>query len=158
MHDATPTPEISFRTAVIADLPAIVQLLADDQLGANRERLGHELASGYRDGFDAISADPNQNLVVGEVNGLLVGCMQISFIPGISHAGAWRGQIEAVRIRASHRGLGLGEQMMHFAIQQCRDRRCRIVQLTTNKVRADAQRFYARLGFKASHEGMKLEL
>jgi ribosomal protein S18 acetylase RimI-like enzyme len=158
MPEATPIPALCFRTAVSADLPGIVALLAEDQLGADRERIGDVLAPGYRAGFDAIASDPNQSLMVGELDGLLVGCLQITFIPGISHVGAWRGQIEAVRVRASHRGRGLGEQMMRQAIQMCRDRRCRIVQLTTNKVRTEAQRFYGRLGFKASHEGMKLDL
>ena len=147
--------EATFRRATAADLPAIVALLADDVLGAARERPGDPA---YDAAMAAIAADANQLLAVADLGGRIVGCMQISFIPGISHRGAWRGQIESVRIGADQRGSGLGRRMMDWAMEQCRARGCRLVQLTTDKSRADARRFYESLGFVASHEGMKRTL
>ena len=144
-----------FRAATAADVPAIIALLADDVLGAARERPGDPA---YDAAFAAIAADPNQLLAVAEVGGRIVGCLQLTFIPGISHRGAWRGQIESVRIGADQRGSGLGRRMMVWAMDQCRARGCRLVQLTTDKSRADAKRFYETLGFVASHEGMKIIL
>ncbi|MBR0653098.1 GNAT family N-acetyltransferase [Roseomonas terrae] len=145
----------AFRRATSADLPAIVALLADDVLGAARERPGDPA---YDDAFAAIDADPNQFLAVVEDGGRMIGCLQLSFIPGLSRMGLWRGQIESVRIAASHRGAGLGRRMFEWAIEQCRVRGCGLVQLTTDKARPDARRFYESLGFAASHEGMKLSL
>ncbi len=133
-------------------------MLADDALGAARENAGLPLARGYMDGFAAISADPNQLLVVAERDGAVIGTLQLTFIPGLSHQGAWRGQVEAVRIAAAARGQGLGEAMMGWAIAACRARGCRMVQLTTNIARTDAHRFYERLGFRRSHHGYKLDL
>lgn len=153
----TDTP-ITFRPATESDLPAIVAMLADDALGAAREDTSEPLAPGYRAAFAAIAADPNQMLVVGERDGAVVATMQLSFLPGLSHKGAWRGQVEAVRVAGALRGHGIGEAMMAWAIARCRDRGCRQVQLTTDKSRKAAHRFYERLGFKASHEGMKLVL
>lgn len=144
-----------FRRATAADLPAIVALLADDVLGAARENPGDPA---YDAAMAAIAADANQLLAVADLGGRIVGCMQITFIPGISHRGAWRGQIESVRIGADQRGSGLGRRMMDWAIEQCRARGCRMVQLTTDKSRTDARRFYESLGFVASHEGMKRAL
>ncbi|MEO3472164.1 GNAT family N-acetyltransferase [Roseomonas sp. CAU 1739] len=141
-----------FRAATAADVPAIVALLADDVLGAARENPGDPA---YDAAFAAIAADTNQLLAVAEVGGRLVGCLQLTFIPGISHRGAWRGQVESVRIAADQRGSGLGRQMMDWVMEQCRARGCRLVQLTTDKSRGDAKRFYESLGFVASHEGMK---
>ena len=144
-----------FRRAIATDLPAIVALLADDVLGAARERPGDPA---YDAAFAAIAADANQLLAVADLGGRIVGCLQVTFIPGISHRGAWRGQIESVRIGADQRGSGLGRRMMDWAIEQCRARGCRMVQLTTDKSRTDARRFYESLGFVASHEGMKRAL
>jgi GNAT superfamily N-acetyltransferase len=150
--------EATFRRARTEDLPAIIALLADDGLGAGREDASLPLAQSYRDAFAAIDADPNQLLAVVEDAGVVVGTLQLSFIPGLSHKGAWRGQVESVRVAASQRGTGLGQRMFEWAIATCRARGCRMVQLTTDKSRTDAHRFYARLGFTASHEGFKLKL
>lgn len=143
------------RRATTADLEAIIALLADDMLGAARERPGDPA---YAAAFAAIEADPNQFLAVVEEAGRVVGCLQLSFIPGLSRLGMWRGQIESVRIAASHRGAGLGRRMFEWAIETCRARGCGLVQLTTDKARPDARRFYESLGFSASHEGMKRAL
>jgi GNAT superfamily N-acetyltransferase len=149
---------MNFRAATAEDLPAILAMLIDDELGKLREDPGTPLNPAYLAAFEAITRDPNQLLAVADRDGQVVGCFQLSFLPGLSHRGAWRGQIEGVRIAASERGSGLGKAMMEWAIAQCRARGCRMVQLTTDKRRHDAHRFYARLGFVASHEGMKLEL
>lgn len=147
--------DVTMRTAVAADLPAILRLLADDPLGKARETAVDE---SYQAAFAAIAADPNHEMVVAELDGRVVGCFQLSFIPGLSRRGAWRAQIESVRIDSALRGRGAGQAMMTWAIARARARGCALVQLTTDKRRPDAHRFYARLGFVASHEGMKLEL
>jgi len=151
-------PDLTFRRATAADLEDIVALLADDELGRKREDPDPPLNPRYIDAFAAIDADRNQFLAVVEESGDIVGCLQLSFIPGLSRLGLWRGQIESVRIASSRRGSGLGKRMFEWAIAECRRRRCEIVQLTTDKSRADARRFYEGLGFVASHEGMKLAL
>ena len=102
--------------------------------------------------------DPNHLLVVADKAGEVVGCLQLSFLPGLSRLGMWRGQIEGVRVASSQRGGGIGKAMMQWTIEECRKRGCGQVQLTTDKRRAGAHRFYEALGFKASHEGMKLSL
>ncbi|WP_265500150.1 GNAT family N-acetyltransferase [Paracoccus beibuensis] len=144
-----------FRRAVAADLPAIVALLADDPLGAARET--SDIAA-YRDAFASIDADPNQYLCVLEDSGRVIGTMQLTFIAGLSRRGARRGQIEAVRIHRDHRGSGLGRRMILWAIGRCRSEGCTMVQLTTDRSREDAHRFYDSLGFVASHLGYKLTL
>jgi GNAT superfamily N-acetyltransferase len=149
---------IQFRTARFDDVPAIVALLADDPLGSQRERTGTPLDACYVAAFRAIEADANQQLVVVCDGEDIVGTLQLSFIPGIARMGAWRGQIEAVRIAAHRRDSGLGQKMIEWAIDQCRARGCSLVQLTTDKSRADAHRFYEKLGFVASHEGYKRAL
>jgi GNAT superfamily N-acetyltransferase len=146
---------VIFRRATADDLPAIVALLADDVLGATRESPGDPA---YAAAFAAIDADANQLLAVAEQDGRILGCLQLTFLPGLSHRGAWRGQVESVRVAADQRGTGLGRRFLEWAIAQCRARGCRMVQLTTDKSRADARRFYESLGFTASHEGMKLAL
>lgn len=150
--------QISFRRAREADLPAIIALLADDELGRQREDNSHPLAESYRNAFKAIDADPNQFLAVATDDEILVGTLQLTFVPGLSRKGAWRGQIEAVRIAASRRSDGLGRQMFEWAIAECRARGCNLVQLTTDRGRPDAHRFYEQLGFEASHIGYKLAL
>lgn len=147
--------DMTMRTAEAADLPAILRLLADDPLGKNRETA---VEAPYQAAFAAIAADPKHEVVVAELDGQVVGCFQLSFIPGLSRRGAWRAQIESVRIDSALRGRGAGQAMMEWAIAKARARGCALVQLTTDKRRPDAHRFYARLGFVASHEGMKLEL
>lgn len=149
---------ISFRSATRADLTAIVALLHDDVLGSQREQAGDHLDSAYSRAFDAIAADPHQRLVVAELDGAIVGTLQLSFIPGLARGGAWRGQIEAVRIAAALRGSGAGQRMFEWAIAECRAHGCQLVQLTTDKQRPDAHRFYEKLGFVASHIGYKLAL
>ena len=149
---------IVFRTALLTDLPAIVALLADDELGSRRETVSVPLDERYLAAFRAIESDSNQRLVVGVDGETVTGTMQLSFIPGIARRGAWRGQIEAVRIAAPFRNAGIGQEMFEWAISECRTRGCSLVQLTTDKGRPDAHRFYEKLGFVASHEGYKLFL
>jgi ribosomal protein S18 acetylase RimI-like enzyme len=150
---------VTFRRALPSDLSAIVRLLHDDELGRTREIVSEPPHDAYVAAFAAIDADRNQFLAVAVRGGQdVVGCMQLTFIPGLSHLGQWRGQIESVRVAASHRGSGLGGRFFTWAIEQCRDRGCGIVQLTTNATRTDAQRFYERLGFVPSHTGYKLAL
>ncbi|WP_071797270.1 GNAT family N-acetyltransferase [Natronohydrobacter thiooxidans] len=146
-----------FRKAVETDLPAIVRLLADDQLGARRETDVTDLAP-YRHALHEISADRNQFLCVAERDGQVLGTLQLTFIPGLSRAGAKRGQIEAVRVARDHRNAGIGRAMLDWAIAQCRAQNCALVQLTTDRSRSDAHRFYDSLGFTASHLGYKLTL
>jgi GNAT superfamily N-acetyltransferase len=154
--DGIPAPAI--RRAARGDLTAIVALLADDPIGQTREDPGVPLNPRYRTAFDAIDADPNQVLAVADDGGIILGCLQITFIPSITRTGLWRGQIEGVRIAAARRGTGLGRIMLEWAIEQCRTHGCGLVQLTTDKSRPEARRFYESLGFTSSHEGMKRAL
>lgn len=144
-----------FRKAVRPDLEAVVRLLADDPLGAAREAQGDPR---YVAAFEAIDRDPNQLLLVAEDAGEIVGCLQLTFIPGVTRTGMWRGQIEGVRVARSQRGRGLGREMFLHAIEACRARGCGLVQLTTDAARDDAHAFYEALGFIPSHVGMKLAL
>lgn len=150
--------EATFRSATEADLPAIVALLSDDNLGETREDPTLPLNRRYMAAFAAIAADRNQYLAVVEADGAVVGCLQLSFIPNISRLGMWRGQIEGVRIAESHRGGGLGRRFIQWAVEMCGERGCGLVQLTSDKKRGDAIRFYESLGFTASHEGLKISL
>lgn len=144
------------RAATRDDLPAIIGLLADDVLGRARDYAVVDDA--YERAFAAIEADPRNLLAVADHDGEVVGCMQITYIPGLGRHGAERSLIEAVRVRSDRRGRGIGSELTTWAIDQARSRRCGLVQLTSDKTRTDAHRFYARLGFVASHEGMKLIL
>jgi GNAT superfamily N-acetyltransferase len=147
------------RRATIADVAPIVALLAADHLGATRESTDAADLAQYQRTFAAIDADPAHLLVVVTAkDGTIAGTMQLSFLPGLSRRGAFRAQIEGVRIHRDQRGSGLGAAMMHWAMAEARRRGCTLLQLTTDKSRADAHRFYERLGFVASHEGMKLAL
>ena len=148
-------PTVLARPALIDNLPAIVGLLAADVLGHGRENIGPSLHSDYFDAFEAIDDEPNQVFAVFKAEGIIIGCLQLSFIPGLSRQGAWRGQIESVRISSERRGDGLGQQMINWAIDTCRERGCRIIQLTSDKAREDAAEFYLALSFVASHEGSK---
>lgn len=150
---------IAFRTASAADLPAIVQLLYDDPNGRLREDPREPLAPSYIAAFTAIDADPNQELIVAESDGGgIVGTMQLSYLAGIAIRGSRRGQIESVRIAGDLRGQGLGGRMIDWAVERCRARGCRMVQLTSQLDRTDAHRFYERLGWTKSHAGFKLYL
>ena len=149
---------ISIRKAREADVAAIVAMLADDPLGQAREDAGPPLSKAYLDAFTAIDGDPNQFLAVMTDGDDVIGTLQVTFLAGLPLRGAWRGQIEAVRVASHRRGEGVGQRLLEWAIDKCRERGCRVVQLTTNKSRLDAHRFYERLGFKASHIGYKLEL
>jgi len=145
----------SLRRAAAADVPAIIELLVADRLGATRD--GGDPAP-YHRAFEVIDADPAQLLVVLSTGSSVVGTMQLTFIPGLARRGTLRAQIEAVRVHEAVRSLGLGGRMFEWAIAEARRRGCSLVQLTTDKSRADAHRFYDRLGFVASHEGYKLPL
>ena len=149
---------VLFRDAELADLPQIIALLADDDLGSRREAAGDPPAACYVAAFRAIRGDANQRLVVAEDGDRIVGTLQLSFIPGLSRQGATRGQIESVRIAASHRGSGLGQRLFDWALAACQARGCALVQLTSDKGRSDAHRFYERRGFVASHIGYKRAL
>ena len=150
---------IVLRNARTQDVAAIVDLLAADQLGTTRDgvRDDADLAA-YCAAFQAIDTDPAHLLLVAESAGEIVGTLQLSFLPGLARRGALRAQIEAVRVAGSVRGSGLGAAMMRWAIDEARRRGCAMVQLTSDKSRTDAHRFYSKLGFVASHEGMKLAL
>ena len=149
---------VELRRAKLEDLGAIVRLLADDQLGQAREETGAGAdLEPYSRAFELIDADPAQLLVVATAD-QVVGTMQLSFIPGLARRGTLRAQIEAVRIHSGYRSRGLGTAMFHWAFAEAQRRGCTLVQLTTDKTRADAHRFYSRLGFVASHDGLKMML
>jgi len=143
------------RQARREDVAAIVGMLADDQIGSTRDSADD--LTPYLKAFEQIDADPAQLLIVADDSGEAVGTLQLSIIPGLARKGALRGQIEAVRVRASHRGSGLGGELMRWAIDESRRRGCALVQLTSDVKREDAHRFYERLGFEASHTGFKLK-
>jgi GNAT superfamily N-acetyltransferase len=146
----------SFRRATVDDLPAIVAMLADDPIGALRES-PDDLAP-YLAAFERILADPHQQQLVAERDGEVVGTMQLTVIPGLSRRGSTRTLIEAVRVRASERGSGLGSALISHAVEESRRLGADLVQLTSDASRADAHRFYERLGFTGSHVGFKLSL
>ncbi|MFF8946351.1 GNAT family N-acetyltransferase [Streptomyces sp. NPDC014864] len=148
--------DLDIRAAVTDDIPALVALLADDPLGAQRE--SPDDLTPYLAALERLSADPNQHLVVAVREGRVVGTLQLSIIPGLSRRGSTRSIIEAVRIHADERGSGLGTRLIEWAIDASRRQGCRLVQLTSDTTRTDAHRFYERLGFQASHVGFKLQL
>ena len=152
------TAELVMRAARLEDLPAIVAMLAQDQMASHREAPGEPLDPAYIKAFHVLDSAPEQILAVAEMAGRLVGTLQLTFIPGLSMRGARRGQIEAVRIDESVRGQGLGGRMIEWAVDRCREHGCLLVQLTSNSARTDAHRFYERLGWKKSHAGFKLML
>ncbi|MFC4723528.1 GNAT family N-acetyltransferase [Geojedonia litorea] len=148
-----------FRKATLNDVPILVQLLADDKLGMTRENYQIPLPQSYLKAFEKINADPNQELMVVENDtSEIIGTLQLSFIQYLTYRGGIRAQIEAVRIRKDHRGLGIGKTMMEWAIKRAKEKQAHVLQLTTDKKRPDAIKFYEGLGFVASHEGMKLHL
>ena len=146
------------RLATAEDLTAILALLADDAIARARSGYTPEPTPGVRAAFDAIAADPNNELLVGERDGEVVATLQLTYIPGLSRGGMRRALVEAVRVRSDLRGQRLGEALMLHAMERARGRGCGLMQLTTDKRREAAHRFYARLGFEASHEGMKRPL
>ncbi|MEU9229055.1 GNAT family N-acetyltransferase [Streptomyces massasporeus] len=148
--------DLEIRAAVADDVPAIVAMLADDPLGAQRES-PDDLAP-YLSALERLSADPNQRLVVAVREGRVVGTLQLTIVPGLSRRGATRSIIEGVRIHTDERGSGLGTELIEWAIEESRGQGCQLLQLTSDKTRADAHRFYERLGFTASHTGFKLQL
>jgi ribosomal protein S18 acetylase RimI-like enzyme len=149
---------VTFRRAVPDDLPRIVALLADDPIGRARENAGPQLDTRYREAFAAIERDPNQLLAVAERSGHVIGVLQLSFIPGLTRRGMWRGQIEGVRVAADERAGGVGRAMLQWAVEECTRRGCGLVQLTSDKRRSAAHGFYEALGFEATHQGYKLSL
>lgn len=149
------TTAVTLRRATNQDVSGIVQLLADDHIGAGRERDELDV---YQTAFTAIDADPAHDLVVLDAGNSLAGTLQLTVIPGLSRGPTTRGQIEAVRIASSHRGQGLGERLLRWAFQRAEERGCGLVQLTTDRRREEARAFYERLGMTATHLGYKLSL
>ncbi|MEV0564834.1 GNAT family N-acetyltransferase [Dactylosporangium sp. NPDC050588] len=147
---------MQFREAVHDDLPAIVALLGDDVLGKDREAAAVDEV--YERAFAAVTDDPRNELVVADDGGEIVAALQVTYIPGLGRHGAERALVESVRVRADRRGQGLGAELMTWVVTRAGERGCALVQLTTDKRRTDARRFYERLGFVASHEGMKRDL
>ena len=147
-----------FTEAQKSDLTCLVQLLADDALGKHREDASEPIDGSYLHALDQIISDPNNELIVVKADKKVIGMLQLTFIPYLTHKGSWRCLIEGVRIHSDHRGQGLGSDFFKWAIDRAQTRNCKIVQLTSDKERPDAIRFYEKLGFKASHEGLKLTL
>jgi GNAT superfamily N-acetyltransferase len=152
------TKSLIFRLATRADLPEIVRMLADDELGRQRERYENPLPDCYNAAFEQINGNPTSELIVAEMDGRIVGTLHLIFIPSLSFQGGLRAQIESVRVDEPLRGQGIGKQMMEWVIERARQRGAHVVQLTTHNTRTDAHRFYERLGFKGSHLGMKISL
>lgn len=155
--DAATTAGLSARRATRADLPRMLELIADDLLGRNRDGVDSRDPA-YAAAFEAIDRDPNQLLLLGERAGRVVAMLQLTFIPGLSRRGAWRANIEVVRVDSSLRSRGIGRWLIEQALAEARGRGCRLAQLTSDKRRTEAHRFYGQLGFLASHDGFKLVL
>ena len=151
-------PNLRFRLAGRADVPSIVRLLADDDLGSQRERYEDPLPEVYYSAFEQIEQDPNHELIIDERNEDVIGTLHLMFLPSISFQGGLRAQIESVRVDKPFQSQGIGSALMQWSMQRAKQRGARIVQLTTHKTRVDAHRFYERLGFKGTHLGMKLNL
>jgi ribosomal protein S18 acetylase RimI-like enzyme len=148
---------VKIRPARSDDVAAIVAMLADDALGRGRERTEDPLPPSYRQAFEKVERDPNIQLVVAEgEGGEVIGCLQLCILPGLSSQGASRGLIEDVRVASHYRSRGIGEQLVQWAVAEARSKGCRLVELLTHNTRIDAQRFYKRLGFQASHVGMTI--
>ena len=152
------TGEVVFRLAKRDDLPAIVRMLSDDDLGSQRERYEDPLPESYYAAFDQIERDANHALSVAELNGAVIGTLHLMFLPSLSFQGGLRAQIESVRVDKPYQSQGIGSDMLRWAIERAQACGAHVVQLTTHISRTDAQRFYERLGFKGSHLGMKLSL
>ena len=150
--------ELVFRTASLDDLTSIVRMLADDDLGSQRERYESPLPESYYSAFEQINSDPNHELIVTERNGQVIGTLHLMFLPSVSFQGGLRAQVESVRVDKRFQSQGIGSEMMKWSMERARQRGAHVVQLTTHKSREDAHRFYERLGFKGTHLGMKLSL
>ena len=150
--------EVLFRLATRDDVPSIVRLLADDDLGSQREQDENPLPESYYSAFEQIHNDPNHELIVAERGGEVIGTLHLMFLPSISFQGALRSQVESVRVDKRFQNQGIGSEMMKWTIDRAQQRGAQVMQLTTHNTRVDAHRFYERLGFKGSHLGMKLSL
>ena len=157
-HNRPMTATVAIGRAARVDLPEIVRLLADDPLGSAREAYATPLPESYYAAFDAIERDPNNELAVARSDERIVGVLQLTFIPNITYRGGWRALIEGVRVDPGVRSSGIGQKLLAWAIERARERGCHLVQLTSDKARPDALRFYRNLGFVDSHEGFKLHL
>ncbi|MFC4912406.1 GNAT family N-acetyltransferase [Actinomadura gamaensis] len=154
-----PAQDVTFREATRDDLPFVVRLLANDPIAAGRESVADgTVPDAYFAAFAAIEKDPNNALIVAELDGEIAGCLQLTYIPGLTYTGGERAQIEGVRVAAEVRGRGIGQLMVGWAIEQARTRGCRLVQLTTDRQRPESIRFYQKIGFRPSHMGMKYHL
>ncbi len=149
---------LTYRHALPADLPYLIHLVVEDSVISTNDDPAEAMHADYTQALAAIDAAPNEELFVVEEDGKPVGCFQLSYMPGLMRRGMWRGQIEMVHVEDGRQGQGLGSEMMRWAIERCRERGCGMVQLTSNKKRLAAHRFYERLGFAKSHEGFKLYL
>lgn len=149
---------VEFRTAERKDLPSIVRLLAEDELGNRRERYEDPLPGSYFEAFELIENDPNHELIVAELSGEVIGTLHLMFLPSISYRGGLRAQVESVRVEGRYRDRGIGSEMMKWVVERARGRGAHLIQLTSHKSREEAHRFYERLGFTKSHVGMKLSL
>lgn len=150
--------QVRFRLATRADLPRIVRMLADDDLGSQRERYTDPLPEGYYSAFAQIHDDPNHELIVADQEGEVIGTLHLMFLPSISFQGGLRAQVESVRVDQRFQSRGIGSAMMKWSIERAKQRGAQMMQLTTHKTRLEAHRFYERLGFQGSHLGMKLLL
>ena len=149
---------VLFRLAIRDDLPSIVRMLADDDLGSQRERYEDPLPESYYSAFEQIHNDRNHELIVAEREGEVIGTLHLMFLPSVSFQGRLRAQVESVRVDRRFQSQGIGSELMRWTIERAKKCGAHVVQLTTHKTRADAHRFYERLGFKGSHLGMKLIL
>ena len=146
---------LTYRHATPDDLPLLVGLIVEDSVVATNDDPADAMHPDYVDALSAIDQDPNQEMFVVELDDAPVGCFQLSYLPGLMRRGMWRGQIEVVHVTEPMRNHGIGGEMMRWALARCREKGCGMVQLTSNKKRTDAHRFYERLGFLKSHEGFK---
>lgn len=149
---------MEFRKANKKDIHSIVRLLADDELGSQRERFEEPLPAAYDEAFEAMELQAGNQIILAVENEKVIGCLQLTIIPGLARLGMKRAQIEGVRVDRNYRGKKIGEKLFEKAISIAKSEQCGMVQLTTDKQRSDAHRFYDKLGFTASHEGMKLIL
>ncbi|MDQ3550298.1 MAG: GNAT family N-acetyltransferase [Bacteroidota bacterium] len=150
--------ELTFRLATIENVPDIIKMLSDDAIGVTREKVSDVLSNNYINAFEIINNDPNQELTIVEMDGDKVATLQLTFIQYLTHEGGLRAQVEAVRTSSKYRGRGIGKKIFEYIIDRAKKRGCFLLQLTTDKKRPDAIKFYERLGFNATHEGMKLKL
>ena len=150
--------DFKIRTAVFSDVKKIVNMLSDDKLGQTREDNSTPLNSGYIKAYEAIDKDLNNEVIVMENEGRILGMLQLTIIPYLTHMGSWRCLVEGVRVHKEFRGQGLGVELLKWSINRAKERDCKMIQLTSDKQRPETLRFYEMLGFKASHEGFKLKL